>query len=117
MEKEGTPCEAVCPIHKKRCIVVEGPDMGEDPMFRFETLAEHRKKGLHSCMVTYGKRMMVHVFNERGAMYRGYLFDQLPEYVCLRCGGQWRPRSVEGPKTCPKCNSPYWDRERMKVSK
>ena len=32
---------------------------------------------------------------------------------CKRCGHQWKPRNG-GHKVCPKCNSPYWDRERVK---
>jgi len=35
-------------------------------------------------------------------------------YRCERCGHEWVPRgdvSVE-PRVCPKCKSPYWDRQR-----
>ena len=28
-----------------------------------------------------------------------------------RCGHEWRPRFVQKPEICPKCKSPYWDRE------
>ncbi|KKN34504.1 hypothetical protein LCGC14_0792990 [marine sediment metagenome] len=34
------------------------------------------------------------------------------ELTCLRCDYQWHPRSNEKPVRCPKCGSPYWDRER-----
>jgi len=34
---------------------------------------------------------------------------------CLRCGHEWATRQ-EMPTICPKCKSPYWDKER-KVSK
>lgn len=36
---------------------------------------------------------------------------------CFRCYHTWKKRRVENPKTCPKCNSPYWNRPRKKVSK
>ena len=49
------------------------------------------------------------------------LFD-LPQYCdncrtvikelnCKRCNHTWHPRQPEV-TTCPKCKSPYWDRER-----
>ena len=36
----------------------------------------------------------------------------LTEKACLRCGHIWWPRTPERPVTCPKCNSPYWDKPR-----
>ena len=33
-------------------------------------------------------------------------------YRCERCGHEWVPRNDRPPKVCPKCKSPYWDRER-----
>lgn len=40
----------------------------------------------------------------------------LPVLRCLRCGHVWHPRRNQKPKNCPnpKCNSPYWDRERRR---
>ena len=38
---------------------------------------------------------------------------------CTRCGHRWRPRTPlteRIPKVCPKCKSPYWDRERTKMT-
>ncbi len=46
-------------------------------------------------------------------------------FRCLRCGHEWIPRSpISGeleapsgddlPRVCPKCKSPYWDRERQR---
>ena len=32
--------------------------------------------------------------------------------ICLRCGHNWRPRKDDPPVQCPRCRSPYWDRER-----
>ena len=32
--------------------------------------------------------------------------------VCKRCGYGWYPRKKEMPKTCPRCRSPYWTKER-----
>jgi predicted Zn-ribbon and HTH transcriptional regulator len=31
---------------------------------------------------------------------------------CKRCGYSWTPRKTEV-MTCPKCRSPYWNRERQ----
>ena len=31
---------------------------------------------------------------------------------CTRCQHKWVPRKTEI-KCCPKCHSPYWDRERQ----
>jgi len=35
----------------------------------------------------------------------------IPLY-CNRCGHNWKPRNGD-PKVCPKCNSPYWNKERQ----
>lgn len=40
---------------------------------------------------------------------------KLPEATCKRCGWVWVPR-VKKPRWCPKCNSPYWNRERTRES-
>lgn len=38
---------------------------------------------------------------------------KLDGWKCLRCKHQWVPNSPDRkPKVCPKCKSPYWDRER-----
>jgi transcription initiation factor IIE alpha subunit len=35
------------------------------------------------------------------------------QLVCERCKHKWVPRGqVNKPTVCPKCKSPYWDRER-----
>jgi hypothetical protein len=36
---------------------------------------------------------------------------------CLRCGAVWVPRGQKPPVQCPKCNSPYWDREKERGSR
>jgi len=36
---------------------------------------------------------------------------QLKQLKCLRCDHEWVPRKEEV-RICPKCKSPYWDRER-----
>ena len=33
-------------------------------------------------------------------------------FRCLRCGHEWLPRVEEQPRQCPRCKSPYWDKER-----
>jgi len=35
----------------------------------------------------------------------------LPRLKCKRCGHEWHPRRTVKPKVCPKCKSPYWDRD------
>lgn len=35
---------------------------------------------------------------------------------CKRCGHEWKNRVLE-PVRCPKCQSPYWDRERLNLPK
>jgi predicted Zn-ribbon and HTH transcriptional regulator len=37
---------------------------------------------------------------------------KIPQLKCKRCGHKWYPRTPLKPKVCPKCKSPYWDRER-----
>jgi len=33
-------------------------------------------------------------------------------YKCERCGHEWIPRNDDLPTICPKCKSPYWNKER-----
>jgi predicted Zn-ribbon and HTH transcriptional regulator len=33
---------------------------------------------------------------------------------CTRCGNIWTQRTFEKPIICPKCKSPYWNKERIK---
>ena len=33
---------------------------------------------------------------------------------CNRCEHKWIPRRPETPKVCPSCNSPYWDKVRVR---
>lgn len=42
------------------------------------------------------------------------VLTQFPKLHCKRCPHSWWPRSPERPIKCPKCGSPYWDRERIK---
>lgn len=42
---------------------------------------------------------------------------QLAGYRCARCGHEWVARSARKPTMCPRCKSPYWDRERERESK
>ena len=43
--------------------------------------------------------------------------SKLFRWNCKRCGHQWIPRSEKEPKVCPKCNSPYWNKERQNPTK
>lgn len=36
---------------------------------------------------------------------------------CFRCYHNWKKRREKNPNTCPKCNSPYWNRPRKRISK
>jgi len=33
---------------------------------------------------------------------------------CNRCEHEWATKNPEDPKRCPKCNSPYWNKERIR---
>ena len=39
---------------------------------------------------------------------------KIDAYFCDRCTHVWMPRenSVHRPLVCPRCKSPYWDRDR-----
>ena len=37
-------------------------------------------------------------------------------YKCLRCGHEWAGRLNREPKVCPGCNSPYWNKPKVKQS-
>ena len=32
---------------------------------------------------------------------------------CNRCMGEWPQKGEKEPKTCAKCNSPYWNKKRV----
>jgi len=36
----------------------------------------------------------------------------IPKRKCLRCGYNWALRKEQEPIICPKCKSPYWNKER-----
>lgn len=36
----------------------------------------------------------------------------LPKLECRRCRHTWHPRREEIPVRCPKCGSPYWNKDR-----
>ena len=45
---------------------------------------------------------------------------ELDGFRCLRCGYEWVPRvfkQSELPTICPKCKSPYWNKERRQPLK
>ena len=42
------------------------------------------------------------------------LMINLPELECNRCNHKWNPRTPKEPKVCPKCKSPYWNKERVR---
>jgi hypothetical protein len=35
--------------------------------------------------------------------------------TCKRCDYTWTPRKKQKPVQCPKCKSPYWNKEKKKV--
>lgn len=37
----------------------------------------------------------------------------LPRHECKRCGHKWIPRTDSLPTICPRCKSPYWNKERL----
>jgi len=42
---------------------------------------------------------------------------KLPTLKCNRCGHKWFPRSPKEPERCPACNSPYWNKPRIRKLK
>ena len=42
---------------------------------------------------------------------------KLTKLECKRCEHEWIPRTEVYPKLCPKCKSPYWDRDRIRIKK
>jgi len=32
--------------------------------------------------------------------------------TCLRCKHEWASKNADAVRVCPRCKSPYWDRER-----
>jgi len=36
--------------------------------------------------------------------------------TCLRCGWHWWPQRPARPARCPACNTPYWDRPRVRAT-
>ena len=36
----------------------------------------------------------------------------MKKLICKRCGHEWVRRQDKLPSKCPKCTSPYWDKER-----
>ncbi len=39
---------------------------------------------------------------------------KLPKLQCNRCYHEWIPRTEKTPDRCPKCISPYWNKERIR---
>ena len=39
-----------------------------------------------------------------------------PVFKCLRCQYEWTPRKQEV-KNCPRCKSPYWNKEKIRINK
>ena len=37
--------------------------------------------------------------------------------TCERCRHEWITRSIDKPRVCPKCKSPYWDIPRKKPNR
>lgn len=37
---------------------------------------------------------------------------KIPTLDCKRCNHAWYPRAQKKPVLCPKCKSPYWNRDR-----
>lgn len=51
-------------------------------------------------------------------LYRSALYNQgmITIHKCLRCGHEWPSRLERLPEVCPKCNSPYWNKPKVKQS-
>jgi len=46
--------------------------------------------------------------------YYNNVDNQIVELNCKRCGHKWIPRKIRT-MVCPKCHSPYWNTEKVKV--
>ena len=42
--------------------------------------------------------------------------EPYPKVTCIRCTYKWIP-IIKHPKKCPRCKSPYWDKEYVKGRK
>jgi len=42
---------------------------------------------------------------------------EIPKLQCNRCEHEWIRRKDKLPNTCPKCSSPYWNKERVRPVK
>ena len=45
-----------------------------------------------------------------------HVFEQ-QKLRCKRCNHEWIQRDIKLPKVCPRCKSPYWNKERRKQIK
>ena len=54
---------------------------------------------------------------EKGEPIFLVLSDEDPYLYCKRCKHRWIPRAEKLPKFCPKCNSPYWNKEYSRSDK
>ena len=43
--------------------------------------------------------------------------ETIKELACNRCEHRWLPRAFKLPDRCPKCNSPYWNKPRVRKIK
>ena len=63
-------------------------------------------------MPTYG----LYLYSQGGFMTK--IKVNVVELECMRCGHEWYPRhkpdedSMIEVRICPKCKSPYWDKEK-----
>jgi len=44
----------------------------------------------------------------------GEIILKVKGYKCERCKHEWAPRKKGIPIICPKCKSPYWNKEKKK---
>ena len=42
---------------------------------------------------------------------------KIPSLKCKRCGHEWCLRRPKLPKVCPKCKSPYWNKDYVRKVK
>ena len=81
-------------VHHKSC---KGEDYNDVENLQLLCISCHRKQHIVIQSVMQVRRKII----------------GLLEYHCLRCTHSWIPRSDNYPKVCPKCKSPYWDKERI----
>lgn len=78
---------------------------------RQDWTATFRRAGLSPTILDQAEEILAQ--REREKAQQPKCEPEPPKLTCLRCNGEWTPRSEKQPTQCPKCHSPYWKKERV----